>query len=98
MLKYKTIIFGIAAIASAIFALWTSNEDYSAYFVISGLFFGAITCLLITLKMMASKTVKTDPKQPPPWGFGGGKMKNRLLAILSVVLFANQASASFHLK
>ena len=72
MLKYKTIIFGIAAIASAIFALWTSNEDYSAYFVISGLFFGAITCLLITLKMMASKTVKTDPKQPPPWGFGGG--------------------------
>ena len=72
MLKYKTIIFGIAAIVSAIFALWTSNEDYSAYFVISGLFFGAITCLLITLKMMASKTFKTDPKQPPPWGFGGG--------------------------
>ena len=65
MLKYKTIIFGIAAIASAIFALWTSNEDYSAYFVISGLFFGAITSLLITLKMMASKTVKTDPKHPP---------------------------------
>ena len=66
MLKYKTIIFGIAAIASAIFALWTSNEDYSAYFVISGLFFGAITCLLITLKMMASKTtVKIDPINPP---------------------------------
>ena len=73
MLKYKTIIFGIAAIASAIFALWTSNEDYSAYFVISGLFFGAITCLLITLKMMASKTVKTDPKQPPPGVLVEGK-------------------------
>ena len=69
MLKYKTIIFGIAAIASAIFALWTSNEDYSAYFIISGLLFGAITSLLITLKMMASKTVKTDPKQPPPWSW-----------------------------
>ena len=72
MLKYKTIIFGIVALASAIFSFWTSNEDYSAYFVISGLFFGAITCLLITLKMMASKTGKTDPKHPPPWGFGGG--------------------------
>ena len=56
MLKYKTIIFALAAIVSAIFALWTSNEDYSAYFVVSGLVFGAITSLLITLKMMASKT------------------------------------------
>ena len=75
MLKYKTIIFALAAIASAIFALWTSNEDYSAYFVVSGLVFGAITSLLITLKMMASKTVKIDPN--PPWdgrfgGSGGG--------------------------
>ena len=66
MLKYKTIIFGIATIASAIFAFWTSNEQYFAYFVVSGLVFGAITCLLITLKMMASKTtVKIDPKNPP---------------------------------
>ena len=67
-LKYKTIIFGIAAIASAIFALWTSNEDYSAYFAVSGLVFGAITCLLITLKMMASNTVKINPKNPPRMG------------------------------
>ena len=66
MLKYKTIIFGIATIASAIFAFWTSNEQYFAYFVVSGLVFGAITCLLITLKMMTSKTtVKIDPKNPP---------------------------------
>ena len=73
MLKYKTIIFGIAAIASAIFALWTSNEDYSAYFAVSGLVFAAITCLLITLKMMASSTVKIDPKNPPRMGdFGSG--------------------------
>ena len=72
MLKYKTIIFGIAAIASAIFALWTSNEDYSAYFAVSGLVFGAITCLLITLKMMASNTVKIDPKKNSMGDFGGG--------------------------
>ena len=73
MLKYKTIIFALAAIASAIFALWTSNEDYSAYFVVSGLVFGAITSLLMTLKMMASKTVKIDPKNPPGMSdFGGG--------------------------
>ena len=73
MLKYKTIIFGIATIASAIFAFWTSNEQYFAYFVVTGLVFGAITCLLITLKMMASKTVKIDPKNPPGMGdFGGG--------------------------
>jgi len=73
MLKYKTIIFALAAIVSAIFAAWTSNEDYSAYFVVSGLVFGAITCLLITLKMMASKTVKIDPKNPPGMSdFGGG--------------------------
>ena len=56
MLKYKTIIFGIATIASAIFAFWTSNEQYLAYFALSVLAFGAITSLLITLKMMASKT------------------------------------------
>ena len=74
MLKYKTIIFGIATIASAIFAFWTSNEQYFAYFVVSGLVFGAITSLLITLKMMASKTtVKIDPKNPPGMSdFGGG--------------------------
>ena len=73
MLKYKTIIFALAAIASAIIAAWTSNEDYSAYFVVSGLVFGAIACLLITLKMMASNKVKIDPKNPPPMGdFGGG--------------------------
>ena len=66
MLKYKTIIFALAAIASAIFAAWTSNEQYFAYFAVSGLVFGAITSLLITLKMMASKTtVKIDPKNPP---------------------------------
>ena len=74
MLKYKTIIFGIATIASAIFAFWTSNEQYFAYFAVSGLIFGAITSLLITLKMMASKTtVKIDPKKPPRMSdFGGG--------------------------
>jgi hypothetical protein len=74
MLKYKTIIFGFATIASAIFAFWTSNEQYFAYFVVCGLVFGAITCLLITLKMMASKTtVKIDPKNPPGMSdFGGG--------------------------
>ena len=73
MLKYKTIIFGIAALASAIFSFWTSNEDHSAYFVLSGLVFGAITCLIITLKIMASKTVKIDPKNPPGMSdFGGG--------------------------
>lgn len=73
MLKYKTIIFGIAALASAIFSFWTSNEDHSAYFIIIGLVFGAIACLLITLKMMASKTVKIDPKNPPGISdFGGG--------------------------
>ena len=73
MLKYKTIIFALAAIASAIFALWTSNEDYSEYFVVSGLVFGAITSLLITLKMMASNTGKIDPKNPPRMSdFGGG--------------------------
>ena len=66
MFKYKTIIFGLAAIVSAIFAAWTSHEEYSAYFAVSGLVFGAITSLLITLKMMASKTtVKIDPKNPP---------------------------------
>ena len=72
MLKYKTIIFGLAAIASAIFAAWTSNEDYSAYFVVSGLVFGAITCLLISLKMMASNKVKIDPKKNSMGDFGGG--------------------------
>tara|TARA_B100000963_G_scaffold9937_1_gene7789 strand:+ start:34 stop:270 length:237 start_codon:yes stop_codon:yes gene_type:complete len=74
MLKYKTIIFGIVTIASAIFAIWTSNEQYFAYFAVSGLIFGAITSLLITLKMMASKTtVKIDPKKPPRMSdFGGG--------------------------
>ena len=74
MLKYRTIIFGIATIASAIFAIWTSNEQYFAYFAVSGLIFGAITSLLITLKMMASKTtVKIDPKKPPRMSdFGGG--------------------------
>ena len=72
MLKYKTIIFGLAAIASAIFAAWTSNEDYSAYFVVSGLVFGAIACLLITLKMMSSNTVKIDPKKNSMGDFGGG--------------------------
>ena len=72
MLKYKTIIFALAAIASAIIAAWTSNEDYSAYFVVSGLVFGAIACLLITLKMMSSNTVKIDPKKNSMGDFGGG--------------------------
>ena len=74
MLKYKTIIFDLAAITSAIFTSQTSNEDYSTYFIVSGLVFGAITCLVISLKMMASKTtVKIDPKKPPRMSdFGGG--------------------------
>ena len=73
ILKYKTIIFGIATIASAIFAFWTSNAQYFAYFVVSGLVFGAITGVLITLKMMVSNTVKIDPKNPPRMSdFGGG--------------------------
>ena len=72
MLKYKTIIFALAAIASAIIAAWTSNEDYSAYFVVSGLVFGAIACLLLSLKMMTSKKVKIDPKKNSMGDFGGG--------------------------
>ena len=72
MLKYKTIIFALAAIASAIIAAWTSNEDYSAYFVVSGLVFGAIACLLITLKMMASNKVKIDPSKHSMTSHGGG--------------------------
>ena len=72
MLKYKSIIFDMAAIASAIFAAWTSNEDYSAYFVVSGLVFGAIACLLISLKMMASNKVKIDPTKNSMGDFGGG--------------------------
>ena len=73
MLKYKTIILGIAAIASAIFATWTFNEDYSAYFAVSGLVFGAITCLLISLKMMASNKVKIDPSKHSMTSHGGGE-------------------------
>ena len=72
MLKYKSIIFALAAIASAIFAAWTSNEDYSAYYVVSGLVFGAIACLLISLKMMASNKVKIDPTKNSMGDFGGG--------------------------
>ena len=73
MLKYKTIIFDLAAITSAIFASQTSNEDYSTYFIVSGLVFGAITCLVISLKMMASNKVKIDRKNPTSMGdFGGG--------------------------
>ena len=72
MLKYKSIIFALAAIASAIFAAWTSNEDYSAYFVVSGLVFGAIACLLFSLKMMASNKVKIDPTKNSMGDFGGG--------------------------
>ena len=72
MLKYKSIIFALAAIASAIFAAWTSNEDYSAYFVVSGLVFGAIACLLISLKMMSSNKVKIDPTKNSMGDFGGG--------------------------
>ena len=73
MLKYKTIIFGIATIASAIFAFWIFGEQYLAYFVVNSLVFGAITGVLITLKMMASNTGKIDPKNPPRMSdFGGG--------------------------
>ena len=72
MLKYKAIIVALAAIASAIFAAWTSNEDYSAYYVVSGLVFGAIACLLISLKMMASNKVKIDPTKNSMGDFGGG--------------------------
>tara|TARA_B100001121_G_C18435711_1_gene501359 strand:+ start:73 stop:300 length:228 start_codon:yes stop_codon:yes gene_type:complete len=72
MLKYKKIIFALAAIVSAIFAAWTANEDYYAYFVVSGLVFGAITCLIISLKMMASNKVKIDPKKNSMGDFGGG--------------------------
>ena len=72
MLKYKTIIFGLAAVMSAILASRTSNEDYSAYFVVSGMVFGAITCLLISLKMMASNKVKIDPSKHSMTIHGGG--------------------------
>ena len=72
MLKYKTIIVCIATIASAIFAFWIYDEQYLAYFVVNSLVFGAIACLLITLKMMASNTVKIDPKKNSMGDFGGG--------------------------
>ena len=49
------------------------DEQYLAYFVVNSLVFGAITGLLITLKMMASNTGKIDPKNPPRMSdFGGG--------------------------
>ena len=72
MLKHKTIIFGLAAVMSAILASRTSNEDYSAYFVVSGMVFGSITCLLISLKMMASNKVKIDPSKHSMTSHGGG--------------------------
>ena len=71
MLKYKSISFALAAIASAIFAAWTSSEDYSAYFFVSGLVLGAITCLLISQKMMPSNKVKIDPKKNSMGDYGG---------------------------
>ena len=72
MLKYKTIIFTLAAIVSTIFAAWTSKEDYYTYFLVSSLVFGTITCLLISLNMMASNKVKIDPKKNSMGDFGGG--------------------------
>tara|TARA_B100001093_G_scaffold455243_1_gene465207 strand:+ start:1473 stop:1706 length:234 start_codon:yes stop_codon:yes gene_type:complete len=73
MLKYKTIIVCIATIASAIFAFWIYDEQYLAYFVVNSLVFGAITGVLITIKMMASNTGKIDPKNLPRMSdFGGG--------------------------
>ena len=43
------------------------------HFIVSGLVFGAITCLVISLKMMASNKVKIDRKNPTLMGdFGGG--------------------------
>ena len=73
MLKYKTIIFALAAILSAIISSRTSNEDYSAYFVVSGLVFAAITCLLISLKVMTANKVKIDSSKHSMKSHGGGE-------------------------
>ena len=53
----------LAAIASAIFAAWTSNKDNSAYFEVSGLVLRAIICPLLSLKMIASNKVRIDSKK-----------------------------------
>ena len=72
MLKYKIYIYAIAAVILIIIASWTSNEYYSAYFVLSGLIFGVIACLLASFKMMTSNKIKVDTKKNSIGGFGSG--------------------------
>ena len=60
MLKYKVYIYASAAVISIIIASWTSNEYYSAYFVLSGLVFGVIVCLIVSFKMMTSNKITVD--------------------------------------
>ena len=72
MLKYKIYIYATAAVILIIIASWTSNEYYSAYFVLSGLIFGVIACLLASYKMLTSNKIKVDAKKNSIGGFGSG--------------------------
>ena len=72
MLKYKINIYATAAVISIIIASWTSNEYYSAYFVLSGLVFGVIVCLLVSFKMMTSNKIKVDTNKNSIDAFGSG--------------------------
>ena len=72
MLKYKVYIYASAAVISIIIASWTSNEYYSAYFVLSGLVFGVIVCLLVSFKMMTSNKIKVDTNKNSIDAFGSG--------------------------
>ena len=88
ILTYKIYIFGTAAVISIIIASWVSNEYYSAYFVLSGLIFGVIACLLASFKMLTSNKIKVDTKSDDAKLF--------VMAILGMSIFLPFCAVDIH--
>lgn len=72
MLKYIPVVCAIFTLILSLFAYVGSSPEQFTYYVVGALVFGAITCILLTVKMMSSNTDKIDPSKHSMSDYGGG--------------------------
>ena len=72
MLKYLTYFSLLTAIISGAVCYFSTNEDSFFYYLITSIVSGAISCVLIAIKMITADTGKIDHKKHIGDFSGGG--------------------------
>ena len=72
MLKYLTYFSLLITIISSAVCYFSTNEESLFYYLITSIISGAISCVLIAIKMITADTGKIDHKKHIGDFFGGG--------------------------